>query len=1338
MSRRMLINALESEEVRIAVLDDGILQEYYVERESKETLVGNIYKGKVLNVHPGLQAAFVDIGIDKNAFLHASEIPGPITYDEQGREQRPMGEARQIANLAESGQEVLVQVIRDSVDAKGPSVSMDISLPGRYLVLTPRTPRVAVSKRISDPGEREGLKRLLMDLHPPEGLGFIIRTAGADRTGHDLQRDLEYLTRVWSAITRKVKTASVPSAIYQESDLVIRTIRDMFGPEVAEITVDQAGVHNRVLEFFETLMPKFVGRVKFYDETEPLFHRYNVESQIEQIYERRVHLKSGGTIVIEPTEALVSIDVNSGKFTRETSPEEMAYRTNMEAAAEIARQLRLRDLGGQIVVDFIDMRDPRHRRNVEQVLRNAIRRDRAQATILRTSRLGLVEMARQKIHAGIRLLSYEACGQCKGSGYVKTVESVALGLLRQIRFTLPRREVTGLKVFCNQDVAHYIVNVKRLDIEEVEKKADKAVTVLGDREMAADRNEVLCVLHGGTEVALEEMNFKPLPPPPEPPTPVEPTEELAEEPAGEEQSVLEERSPEPNEWQLPIEPREGEVEEALPASSRQIEPDFEEDASRYEERSATAPGAEAGRDEWRSRLSPRPHRRPEAGFHGRRQVRRPVEEPRQPMPRQEEPAQPVEGAPGPVRRDGGDESRGGRGEERFGRGRDDRAPRGFDPDRAPRGIEPDRAPRGIEPDRAPRGIEPDRAPRGVEPDRAPRGVEPDRAPRGVEPDRAPRGFDEARGGRGDEGRGGFRRDEGRARRGWGRGRDDWRRRDEARGGRGPEEGRGVRGPDEARGVRGPEEGRGVRGPEEARGMRRPDEGRGVRRPDEGRGMRGPEEGRGMRGPDEGRGFRGRGDAPRPGRPEGAQEDEWAVEEEFDAQEPPRRDEGRDRGDLAFGGGPERPESQDRGFGDDRGPRRRRRGGRGRRRPDGRGPVGYGDRDRGPRLGGYAPYGEPGDAPRQAPRDQDQNGWEPDGPPPANRDEGRGGFRREEPRAGFRRDEGRGAPRRDEGRGGYRRDEGRTEPQRDEGRMEPRRDEGRGGFRRDEGRGGFRRDEGRGEPRRDQAPIEPRRDDAPVEPRQEEPRQDEPRGGYRPDQGRGGFRRDEGRGGFRPDQGRGGFRRDEERPGEAPPMRSPEVEPRMGDDRPVQGRGGAEPPVDRGFRGDEDRGMGDQGRGGRGGFRRGGREPFRRDERPPMQPREDRPPMQPREDRPPMQPREDRPPMEPLEQEAPRRDEVREAPPVEEVRREEERPMRGRPAPEQPRVEAPPVELAAAPPAPEVAAPPAEEEEEQGVGFHRKTTGRRRGKKRTGKTRGGLGAALESGGAETKEAPPASE
>ncbi|MEK7866360.1 MAG: Rne/Rng family ribonuclease [Planctomycetota bacterium] len=1318
MSRRMLINALESEEVRIAVLDDGILQEYYVERESKETLVGNIYKGKVLNVHPGLQAAFVDIGIDKNAFLHASEIPGPITYDEQGREHRPMGEARQIANLAESGQEVLVQVIRDSVDAKGPSVSMDISLPGRYLVLTPRTPRVAVSKRISDPAEREGLKRLLMDLHPPEGLGYIIRTAGADRTGNDLQRDLEYLTRVWSAIARKAKTAGVPSAIYQESDLVIRTIRDMFGPEVAEITVDQAGVHNRVLEFFETLMPKYVGRVKFYDETEPLFHRYNVESQIEQIYERRVNLKSGGTIVIEPTEALVSIDVNSGKFTRETSPEEMAYRTNMEAAAEIARQLRLRDLGGQIVVDFIDMRDPRHRRNVEQILRNAIRRDRAQATILRTSRLGLVEMARQKIHAGIRLLSYEACGQCKGSGYVKTVESVALGLLRQIRFTLPRREVTGLKVFCNQDVAHYIVNVKRLDIEEVEKKADKAVTVLGDREMAVDRHEVLCVLHGGTEVPLEEMNFKPLPPPPEPPTPVEPTEELAEEPAGEEQGVLEERSPEPNEWSLPIEPREGEVEEPLPASSRQMEPDFEEDASRYEERAATAPGAEGGRDEWRARLTPRPHRRPEAGFHGRRQVRRPVEEPRQPMPRQEEPAQPVEGAPGPVRHDAGDEFRGGRGQERFGRDRDDRGPRG---------VEQDRAPAGFDQGRAPGGFDQGRAPGGFDQGRAPGGSDQGRAPGGFDQGRGGRGQEEGRGMRGDEGRGGFRRDEGRGQRGLGRGRDGWRRRDEARGGRGAEEGRGVRGPEEGRGVRGPEEGRAVRGPEE------------------GRGMRGPEEGRAMRGPDEGRGFRGRGDAPRPGRPQGSQDDEWAVEEEFDAQEPPRRDEGRDRGDLAFEGGAQPPERQDRGFGDDRGPRRRRRGGRGRRRPmDGRGPGGYGDRDRAPREGGYAPYGNAGnvgDAPRQAPRDEDQNGWEPEGPPRGGREEGRGGFRRDEPRPGFRREEGQGGFRRDQGQGGFRRDEGRGGYRRDERPMEPRRDEGRGGY---------GRDEGRGEVRRDQAPVEPRRDDAPVEPRRDEPRggfrRDEGQGGFRRDEGRGGFRRDEGRGGFRRDEGRGGFRRDEgqggfpseegrggfpreeERADQAPPVQGREDEPRMEPERPVQGREGAEPAADRGFGGEDRAPRGfEGGRGGRGGFRRGGREPLRRDERPPMQPREDRPPMEPREERPPMAPREE---------EAPRRDEVREAPPVEEVRHEEERPMRGRPAPELPRVEAPPMEPAAAPPAPEVAAPPAEEEEEIGVGFHRKTTGRRRGKKRTGKTRSGLGAALESDGGEGKAAPPA--
>lgn len=1174
MSRRMLINALEPEEVRIAVLDDGILQDYYVERESKETLVGNIYKGKVLNVHPGLQAAFVDIGIDKNAFLHASEIPGPISYDEQGRERRPMGEARQIANLVESGQEVLVQVIRDSVDAKGPSVSMDVSLPGRYLVLTPCTPRVAVSKRISDPGEREALKRLLLDLHPPEGLGFIIRTAGADRTSNDLQRDLDYLTRVWAAITRKAKSSPAPSAIYQESDLVIRTIRDMFSPEVAEIVIDQASVHNRVLEFFETLMPKFVNRVKFYVETEPLFHRYNVESQIEQIYERRVHLKSGGTIVIEPTEALVSIDVNSGKFTRETSPEEMAYRTNMEAAAEIARQLRLRDLGGQIVIDFIDMRDPRHRRNVEHVLRTSIRQDRAQATILRTSRLGLVELARQKVHAGIHLLSYEPCAHCKGSGYVKTVESVALGLLRQIRFTIPRHEVTGLKVYCNQDVAHYIVNVKRLDLEEIEKKSDKAVTVLGDREMAVECYEILCVLHGGTEVPLEEMNFKPLPPPPEPPTPVEPTEEVIEETPTEEQGVLEQRSPEPNEWQLPIEPPAGEVEEVLPAAARPIEPDFEEDASRYEERVAPTHGAEGGRDAWRSRLAPRAHRRPDASFHERRQVRRPVEEPRQPMPRQEEPAHPVDQGPRPA----SDEYRRGRGE--YARDRDDRGGRGYD--------------------------------------------------------------------EGHEGRG---REEGRGRRGhgWDRDRNDWRRRDDARDTRRPEEPRDVR---------------------------------------------------------------GREEAPRGGRMEGNQDDEWAVEEEFDFQEPPRRYEGRERvegrdrvegrerGDLAFGGSTEGSGVEDER---PRRRRRRRRGGRGRRRrEEGREPVGYGERGlrgtdegSGPYEGGYDAYGE---RQRQTPPDEDVNGWEPEGPPRMVRDEGQRGLRRDEGRGGFRRDEGRGGYRRDEGRVESREDEERGGYRRDEGCVESRQDEGRGGFRRDEARSGARRpvgDEGRVEPREDEGRVR-----APRPPREEGRRGRAPWGGR--EEGRGDFRRDAGHGGRAPwagrEEGSGGFHRDEEHAPEEPQPREQEEE-RLA----VQGREAAEPMVDRGLDADQDRG-------GRGGPRRGGRDPFRREEGPP---RKGHAPIE---------------PTEPVEVETKRRDEPPEVPPT----MERQAPHSGHPEPPSERLETEPAEAAPPAPAPEAAVPP---EEEVGVGFRRKTTGRRRAtKRRTSKTRGGLGAALDSEGEEGKTPP----
>ncbi|MBI3272766.1 MAG: Rne/Rng family ribonuclease [Planctomycetes bacterium] len=605
MMKRMLINCLDPEESRIAVVEDGVLQEFYLERVSRETLVGNIYKGRVINCLPGLAAAFVNIGLPHNGFLHASEVAGNLRVraeeahaerererngeqgegavaaaavssapvpargrrgpnaaaraagrsDEAGSEadlgarlgadlgaetdeerepgemdgaepatsadavddadapesaeaaedasprrgpappapiraaapppESPFAPSRprrdhqewDINKLLQPGQEVLVQVFRDGIGEKGPSVTMDVSVPGRSLVLTPRVPRIAISKKIEDPGEREELRALLASLNPPSGLGFIIRTAGTDKSHRDLQSDMETLLQTWEGIVRRAKGADAPALIYRESDLAIRTIRDVYTPDTQEVWIDSPVVHESALDFFKLSLPRQAQRVRLYEEPTPLFHRFGLEAQIDQLYHRRVDLPSGGYLVIDQTEALIAIDVNSGRFTRERSPEEMAFQTNVEAATELVRQLRLRDLGGQIVVDFIDLREARHRQEIERRLREEMRRDRSRSTILKMSRLGLVEIAREKARSGLKQLTYELCPSCRGTGLVKNVPAGALAVLRQIRLWLAKPGVASLVVHAHPQVAGRLLNDKRRELARLEEEFRAAIAV---------------------------------------------------------------------------------------------------------------------------------------------------------------------------------------------------------------------------------------------------------------------------------------------------------------------------------------------------------------------------------------------------------------------------------------------------------------------------------------------------------------------------------------------------------------------------------------------------------------------------------------------------------------------------------------------------------------------------------------------------------------------------------------------------------------------------------------------------------------------------------------------
>jgi ribonuclease E len=507
MKQEMLINVSQPEECRIAIMEDGVLEELYVERTSQDNLVGNIYKGRIVNIEPSIQAAFVDFGVGRNGFLHISDVE-PQYYRQGGLdpdkafdvEPPPRGGAAPgrsgeaddaddraraatkrkprlgdrprvkppIQDVLRRGDEVLVQVIKEGFGTKGPTLSTYISIPGRYLVLMPPLGRVGISKKIDDEHDRRILRDIMLDLKPPKGVGFVVRTAGTERTKSEMARDMTYLLRLWKSIVRRMRKYSAPIDIYQESDMIIRTIRDMFTEDVGRILIDEPAAYERAREFLELVMPKYVSRLQLYEGKEPLFHRYGLEEEIGKMYQRKVPLKGGGSIVIDQTEALVAIDVNSGSFRTEKSAEENAYQMNLIAAKEIARQLRLRDLGGVIVNDFIDMRREKYRRGVEKALHDAMKRDRARTKILRTSPFGLIEMTRQRIRPSLRKSIFRDCPTCTGTGMVKTAESMAIEVMRTLQLSATRGDVTRLNITVHDEVATWINNRKRREITQFE------------------------------------------------------------------------------------------------------------------------------------------------------------------------------------------------------------------------------------------------------------------------------------------------------------------------------------------------------------------------------------------------------------------------------------------------------------------------------------------------------------------------------------------------------------------------------------------------------------------------------------------------------------------------------------------------------------------------------------------------------------------------------------------------------------------------------------------------------------------------------------------------------
>lgn len=533
MKKEMLINVAQPEESRIAILEDGRLDELYIERKSQETYAGNIYRGKIVNLEPSIQAAFVDFGVGRNGFLHISDVepqyfrqggydPVEVMKESDEMAERAAERAREtgrgkgrvfkggrprvkppIQEIFRRGDEVLVQVIKEGIGTKGPTLSTYISIPGRYLVLMPALGRVGVSRKIEDEDDRKRLRRCMMQLNPPKGLGFIVRTAGSERDERELQRDLEYLLRLWNSIVRRLKTTDQPGVIYEESDMIIKTIRDIFSGDIDVIYIDEREAYEKAREFLRMVMPRFADHLKLYEGREPLFHKFKLEDEIVRINERKVPLPGGGSIVIDPTEALVAIDVNSGNFRGDDSAEENAFRLNMAAAKEIARQLRLRDLGGVIVNDFIDMRKESHRRKVEHALRDAMKKDRARTKILRTSPFGLVEMTRQRIRPSLKRSIYTDCPCCQGRGLVKTAESMSIEVIRMLALACRNDYIQRVTIRVNDAVAAFLNNKKRREIMELEEAGKMTVQILGSEGLFPEHLEMDCRDDNGELVAID-------------------------------------------------------------------------------------------------------------------------------------------------------------------------------------------------------------------------------------------------------------------------------------------------------------------------------------------------------------------------------------------------------------------------------------------------------------------------------------------------------------------------------------------------------------------------------------------------------------------------------------------------------------------------------------------------------------------------------------------------------------------------------------------------------------------------------------------------------------------
>jgi ribonuclease E len=488
MSKKMMVNATHPEENRVAIVEDGILTELDIEVAGREPSKGNIYKAVVVRVETGLQAAFVDYGAERLGFLQIDEI----NYTTVKPDYSPAEDGRRprINELLSRGQEILVQITKEERGTKGAALTTYLSLAGRYMVLMPGSQTRGVSRKAESDAQRKELKKAMSSLDLAEGVGYIVRTAALDQTREELERDYRYLIRLFESIKELEQKSKAPALIYKESNLMIRSIRDYFTTEMDEVLIDDAQVFKEAKDFFQMVMPDHVKLVKLHQERRPIFSRYQIEDQIETLSRNKVALPSGGSIVIDPTEALVAIDVNSGKMASERGVEDTATKTNLEAATEVGRQLRLRDLGGLIVIDFIDMRDRKNNRAVENQVKKSLENDKARVSVGRISKFGLLEMSRQRIKAALTEGSYLPCPHCNGSGHLKSPETQAVALLRKIHSSAAKGQVSRVDAQLPLEVAAYLLNNNREDLVDMERRYQLQIHIHGNRDFLSDQVEI--------------------------------------------------------------------------------------------------------------------------------------------------------------------------------------------------------------------------------------------------------------------------------------------------------------------------------------------------------------------------------------------------------------------------------------------------------------------------------------------------------------------------------------------------------------------------------------------------------------------------------------------------------------------------------------------------------------------------------------------------------------------------------------------------------------------------------------------------------------------------------